>query len=653
MKYALCITLLSLCLSGRVDGQNMTWVDSLQTELDNAANDSIRVFFLRKLAWYYLADDVQKANPYIHALLEIADRREDALLKAIAQNYKGIQGRRLGEYPMALENFEDALAFYNTDTAYELHRTGPLFNMAIIYKDIGELDRALGMQFQILEIQIRRNATRNIAETYNAIGNIYKDLEEYDKSLEMYDSSLAISGQHHYDREWSTATQNKANVFLLQKKYDQALSYARKSLAIDSATDNRVGIAFSLETIANAYSALGDYSQAIVNARESYAINRTLNRPGDAAVNALVLSDIHYENGDFTESEHWVQQALEKAIEIGDIETEFNGYLQEAKIFESIHKYEEANEARKKAAILRDSLFRSDKLRLAREYESKYKLTEKEGKIKELALQNSLNIQKMKSEKKVRWFLWTLSAVLLFAIILLYRFFYFRLLSKNLQAEKAALAHSMEKSELKLQASQAMMRGQERERKRIARDLHDSMGGLLSTIKYQFSSSNINQNTSKNTSEKTAELIDEACSELRRISHDMTPVVLDGLGLNAALEDLCEKTQHADLRVIFSPLANLSAWDKDKEVILYRIIQELFQNVQKHANAGKVILQISEYGSQYIVQVEDDGMGMPENMEEKGMGLKNITTRLEALNGHMEIDSHPGSGTTVILLIPK
>ena len=653
MKYALCITLLSLCLSGSVDGQNMTWVDSLQTELDNAVNDSIRVFFLRKLAWYYLADDVQRADPYIDDLLDIASRKENEMLSAIAQNYKGIQRRRLGEYQMALENFENALAFYNTDTAYELHRTGPLFNMAIIYKDIGELDRALGMQYQILEIQIKRDAKRNVAETYNAIGNIYKDLQEYGKSLEMYDYSITMAEQHQFDREWSTATQNKANVYLLLKKYNQALEYARTSLMLDSAHDDRVGIAFSLETIANIYSALGNHDEAIAHAREAYTINGTLHRPGDAAVNALVLSDAYYENNDLTESRYWVEIALKEAIEIGDLETEIDGYLLKAKILESVHRYEGANEARKKAAFLRDSLFTTDKLRLAQEYESKYKLAEKESKIKALALQNALNIQKMKSEKKVRWFLWILSAILLFAMVLLYRFFYFRLLSKNLQAEKAGLAHSMEKNELKLQASQAMLLGQERERKRIARDLHDSLGGLLSTIKYQFSSGSIEQNPSKRTSDKTAALIDEACNELRRISHDMTPIVLDELGLNAAFEDLCEKTQHAHLRVIFTPLADLSSWDNDKQMMLYRIIQELFQNVLKHAQASKMILQISEHGSQYIIQVEDDGMGMPERIEMKGMGLENIRTRLEALHGQMEIDSQPGSGTTVILTIPK
>ena len=212
------------------------------------------------------------------------------------------------------------------------------------------------------------------------------------------------------------------------------------------------------------------------------------------------------------------------------------------------------------------------------------------------------------------------------------------------------------KQENKLLALNNMIEGQENERFRIAQDLHDSLGGLLSTVKAHFTTiqNEIAQLESLNITEKTNHLIDEACMEVRRISHNMMPHALSISGLKGAIEDILENLNEQGFKATFEA-NNLPKIDHTKEVMIYRLLQESTTNIAKHSQAKNVFIQLFGHKNEVTLIVEDDGKGFDyeKTLEQAGKGLKNINSRVEFLNGTIHWDSEPGKGTTININIPQ
>ena len=198
-----------------------------------------------------------------------------------------------------------------------------------------------------------------------------------------------------------------------------------------------------------------------------------------------------------------------------------------------------------------------------------------------------------------------------------------------------------------------MIQGQENERSRIAADLHDGLGGLLSSIKSHFNSLNHTDKTAP-LFQKTNVLIDDACGEVRRISHNMIPRALSLSGLPDALDDLAQSLDKEgiqctlELHDMEQPLALNTA------VTVYRILQELTTNVVKHAEAQHLLIQLLRSEDVLTIIVEDDGKGFEQAtaLEKNGIGLRSITSRVSYLQGSITWDTVPGQGTSVMIAIP-
>ena len=209
--------------------------------------------------------------------------------------------------------------------------------------------------------------------------------------------------------------------------------------------------------------------------------------------------------------------------------------------------------------------------------------------------------------------------------------------------------------ENKLVAFGSMIEGQEVERLRIAKDLHDSLGGMLSTIKSHFST--IQQDNDDinelQLTKKTINLIDDACVEVRRISHNMMPNALSLLGLPGALEDLGEYLTDQGYQVTLE-INNIDNKLKDTtKIMIYRLIQEIISNIRKHAQAKTILIQLIGYKNEINLTIEDDGVGFDYEsaLQKKSLGLKSINSRVAYLNGKINWDAID-KGTTVIINIP-
>ena len=202
-----------------------------------------------------------------------------------------------------------------------------------------------------------------------------------------------------------------------------------------------------------------------------------------------------------------------------------------------------------------------------------------------------------------------------------------------------------------------MIEGQESERLRIAQDLHDGLGGLLTTVKAHFNAiereiANIKE---MNIYEKTNQLIDEACVEVRRIAHDMVPYSLKMNGLQGVLADIRQtvlgKGIHCDVDI---HNVKEEVLGEQKVVMIYRIIQEVVNNALKHSGASHMLIQLVGHENGLNVMIEDNGKGFDVNqlLQGKGLGLKSIESRVKYLEGNLNIDSTPNQGTTINIEIP-
>lgn len=197
----------------------------------------------------------------------------------------------------------------------------------------------------------------------------------------------------------------------------------------------------------------------------------------------------------------------------------------------------------------------------------------------------------------------------------------------------------------------------EKERKRIAEDLHDDLGPLLSTVKIRLNSMELENSEDKYILKQSSQILDEAVKELRNISHNLMPSSLHNNGLEHAVNDVVKKLEEAkSTKVVFNPPSIPLALDKQREVTLYRIIQEALNNALKHSGAEKIEITLQKEGRFAKLQVQDNGKGFDylSRLKEgkNGLGLKNIASRVNLLKGKYQYQSAIGKGTRLIIEFP-
>lgn len=325
--------------------------------------------------------------------------------------------------------------------------------------------------------------------------------------------------------------------------------------------------------------------------------------------------------------------------EIATASSDYRGALEYARLQE-IYSDSATNEATQKATL---------------NLEKKYQSQKKEKEIADLTIANTA--QELDAVKRNR-LLWG-GGIAAISILIILSLLYRNSRQKRLIATKENTLQQEQIKFLERQQQvvslQSMVNGQETERTRIAKDLHDGLGGLFSTIKMFFSTLKHEQKSLQDNAlfAKSYEMIDTASEEVRRIAHNMMPEVLMKLGLVHALQDMCTNINAG--KIIKVKLQSYGMEDRmnaSTEIMLYRIVQELLNNIIKHAEASEVIVQLNREEDRLMITVEDNGRGFhPQEAGEKDKhsGLAIIKSRVNYLNGYLSIDSQSEVGTTVLM----
>ncbi len=663
-------------------GQNTTIVDSLLDKLSQQVNID-RVDTLNELAWELRKNDSEHALDYAtkaKLLSNSLNYREGYLTSLnrigtiyiyqkkfekaefIYQDILSNESKLNNEYGIGRAYNQLGLIYtqkgalnqalrYTLKAEQKFEKLGKNNIVAITSNNIGDLNRQLGnyeiaMQYFLksLELKKKQKNKEAIALTLQNIGLFQLEIGNNDKALNYLYQSKLIFEQLNDKYELAKVFKNIGSIYFKNTMLDSAYIFYQKSIALKKELDigdrdadiyNNLGVIYHKKYL---------YDDALNSYNEALKIHPTSNIYNN-------IGHLYYEKEDYLNSIFYYQRALEKAN------------ISERKLdqMDALNNLSDANSKLGKFDVA--MRYNQHYLKLRDSLELKYKnATNLKINYEEQQKQKAL-LEKQEAENQSKEIL----IYSLIAGIVLISLLFFAVLRGNKQkqlakiAEKNRLIESQRVEELlknqELKSMNAMMVGQEEERKRIARDLHDRLGSMLAMVKNHFKSveTSIDSIKDANTTlyKKANSLLDEACEEVRKISQDMASGVLTKFGLTAALEDLkvtLEESKRLEVEFIAHGLSE--RLPLELEITIYRIIQELISNILKHAKSSEISIQLLKSKNGLNIIVEDNGVGFNTDNNNTGMGLKNIQSRVDSLNGELKIDSTFKKGTTVTIDIP-
>lgn len=294
---------------------------------------------------------------------------------------------------------------------------------------------------------------------------------------------------------------------------------------------------------------------------------------------------------------------------------------------------------------LYDKKYRADLVEL----EKKYETAEKENKITQLEAEKRKNAYEIKTAR-LNGLLWAIGCIL---FLVLAAFLYYFLRNNRKLSNQKEINHQQQLKQIRqqqqIELSEAMMRGEEIEQQRIARDLHDGLGGMLAGLKIRLAKDLREKTITNEQIDISMGQLDDSINELRRIARNMMPETLIRFGIDSSLRDLCEALSNDNTRIHYESYEISKNIEISRQIVIYRIVQEGLANALRHANASVIDLQCSQNNGTFYITIEDNGSGFDLNSlaTQKGIGLKNIENRVNYLDGQLQILSVPNEGTTL------
>ncbi len=629
--------------------------DNLKIQLDQAGDDSTRVDLLNELSKSYRSDNPDTALHLANEALRLAkrigyDKGQAAALNKLAIIYKR-QGRADTALQLQIRGKEILEHSPHQKTLADIYN-----NIANLYKLSGNYEEALTYHFKSLAIRDSLGLKKEIAQSYNNIGITLRQSKMDKSALHYFRQSLAIK-QALNDRKGMAATWN--NIAISYDNIDSnrlALQYYRKSLVLYRQLNMDNGVARALKNIGTVHEEMGRFDSALYYYHTSLPLQTKHDDRIGLASNYNNIGSLYYTRGKPDSAIAYFHKSLDLAIEIPESSIIEKAYFNLSEVYESLGQPTRALYYFQKFSDIKDSLLNESIARSIASLPAQYEVGKREKEIRNLKSERKEKINEIRQKTLVI----SLLAIVMVLIVLLgvVIVFNYHQKQKNLSLNHKQTINSMLQDQA-AKSLDAMINGQEKERKRIAREVHDRLGSLISTVKYHYSSmeSKVKNLSLENKShfDEVNQLIDETAREIRKIAHNMESGILTTFGLLAALDDLkatLAKTGRIQMNVIAHGLDN--RLESSLEIQLFRIIQELVSNCLKHAKASQIIISLTTNDDILNIMVQDDGIGFePDKPSFKpGMGLKNIQTRVEQLKGTWSIDSGRGNGSTIILDIP-
>ncbi|PCJ67788.1 MAG: hypothetical protein COA58_01230 [Bacteroidetes bacterium] len=544
--------------------------------------------------------------------------------------------------------------FYKQTSAFDLSNAtlndsmGYFVSRGLCQYLTGDLDKSVKSLFQAQLFADRTDNKRFSGIVGNHLGNVYYLLKDKKKALKFYNrvaqndsapssarSSVLnnISVINYEYHEGATNSKTKDSLAeIIDKNY-------RASLKIQRATNDINNLAGTLSVMVPWFASRNMFDSAYYYEAECRELAIKHHLEGRIAFLNINLGKVMIKDGIFRLAIDTIQKAVDFYHGIKNIDQEIHALEVQTWAYDSLHEYEKSKNIYARMYAMQQESFTENTASSVGEFEARFNTQKKELENQRLVSEN-----KTKQLKLNRLLLLVVS----FAALGLGVFFFYR----N-KLKKNQLIIQEQEIKFKNKLIQTNMESEEKERKRIARELHDGVGQQISSIKLGLENIDISQKKTDGSLTELKRMVTDVLHSVRGISHQMMPLALQRFGLVKALEGLVDfMNENGKIAYSFENLnINELELEETKEVHIYRIAQELISNINKHSQASQATIQLHKQTGQLILTVSDNGLGMPEKSEKFGMGMPNIRSRVTAINGVLSLNSDTDE-TTFQIRVP-
>ena len=637
-----------MLLSSNMYGQQYSKesIDSLENLLGASSMSDNELFRIYKdLTDAYIFTDTEKSLKYAWIGVNMAGERNNPYQIAEFYYYLGGVYYYSSKQDSALYYFDQSLEMLkhmkkNDEKGMDSLQIELYFSIGIINNNQGKYNLALDNYINALALAEKIKKTDKTVLIYGYLANTYYSISNFQQAETYYLKAESLSRELNDSIRLAEAWQGLCSINIKKEDYATALKYAEESLKILTSLPNvpATKMMRANQYLTDIWLYIPDYGKAMQYARKTVEYARQTNIPSFLSTALYMISHCYLKQGKYRESEETAFEALATDTSILYTNSILYGNIALANMW--MGKPAKSEEYFRKTTNAIRAYSNQNFQSSLTEMEVKYETEKKE-----------MQIVAFKEEKRLMTGLSIATGVVLLLVLAVFIFLWrWSIQKKRIAEQQKQLAEQqviqLEK-EKQLVATQAVFDGEVRERTRLARDLHDGLGGKLTCMKINLQElQQIARFDDKKEIQLNAimEILDDSVREMRRVSHNLMPETLSRSGLKQAIGDFCRSMSSL---IVFNWYGDESRLDMKLEAMIYRSIHELVNNALKYADASKIMVQIIREADSISFTVQDDGCGFDTAVEAEGMGLKSIRARVASLGGMILIDSKAGEGTEV------
>lgn len=495
-----------------------------------------------------------------------------------------------------------------------------------------------------LKISEKMNDSMSIKDAYNGLGSVYMNQELYDNAISNFEQSLKYSVSKYSKYQ---VYNNIGLVYYYQQDFEKAEKFMLKSIEYLN-SKNSLDMLDSYNNLASISFYRDNKDDAHEYFMKSYEIAKQTNSKQDIGLALLNLSSFYTIEGKAEKAKKYMDRCDSITNGVSSIGYRKDVYFNFYNNYKDLKNYQKALFYSEKYIKHRDSIFSLENKKNIEELRLQYETELNEDKITN---------QQYLIETQNKQNNWLLAGLLcLFGLLSLSIFLY----KQRIMAQKKSLKNQEELSTQrvtnlietqKVKSYESHLKGQNKERERIAKDLHDSVSGNLAAIKMKLTDITINQSREI---KAIIASIDTTYNEVRTISHNLSPQNDIKQNFADTLDQLMllYNSKTITFKIDVFPEKELNDLPQAIQIEVYRVLQELITNIVKHAKASNGLINITLHDDYLNLIVEDNGIGYDVITKKQGIGLQNITSRIKSISGSLDVDSVIEKGTTVNISIP-
>lgn len=650
--YIIILKSFSLCSQNSV-------TDSLIKEANkNSIHDSVKIKLYGDIAWDYIGSDMNKALEFANKELALATKTKREADIAQSESDIGSIYNRKSSFDTALIHYNKALSI-REKLKQDVKIAGIYTNIATVLMRQSKFEEALAINFKSLKIFEKVGDEVKQAISLGNIGNLYYELEQNKPAEQFYRKSLALARKTNH---LMTIGNDLVNIGGLKFEYgvqldklvnaqelDSALIYFSEAETVLTTINATYNLAAVYNNIGRIYTIKQNHKKALDYYEKALKAREILEDKYGIGLSYINLAETERLLGNNTKNIEYLNKAAELFLNLKNYLNLKQAYGKLAEAYELKKDYLTSLKFQQLYSSYKDSIYNEDNAKQLAEMQTKYDVEKKDL---ELA-KNKAEIETKEKQAYIKNII-IIAIIVLMLLVAITGFLFYR--KKQIEQQAKLDAEIASQKEIR---TKAILDAEEKERRRIAQDLHDGVGQMLSAAKLNLS--NLDSKITSQTEEQklamqnALSLVDDSVKEVRAVSHNMMPNTLIKLGLASAVREFITKLGNAPTLKVDLEIVGLdSRLDNQVETVLYRVIQEIVNNIIKHAKASQISMQLIRHETELNIMIEDNGVGFDTNQLDnyEGIGLKGIQTRIEFLNGSVHFDSSVGRGTTVIIDVP-